>query len=405
MRRSTCFMLTALLGSSTLFAVAQNNLTLTHWWHVYGADGQKDAVYRYDAEYAKANNLKIEVSWIPGDYTSKLRAALAAGTAPDIFEYPAGTLEDFADGQLANLDDLFTPALKRDFSPTALQQMTRNGRIQAVKMHSDVAVVFYRKSLLKAAGLQPPKTFAELLAASKKLTQGNRKGLFVGNNGVGPLDQIMPWSAGVTFMQGNKITYNTPRTVKALQSLRELKNSGSLLVGAPADWYEINPFLQGQVAMQLCGAWAIGRAREALGDDFGIVPWPALDAQGKPATWDGGFVMMVNAKSKNLAAAKAYIKKVWLDSTAVPVDWNTKYEFHVPPRKSVATAANFDPSGPEAAAANVLNRYARQNPAAFAGSVADAYYNMVGKAVNGTGDIAALVKAAAAQSQQELARP
>ncbi len=44
-------------------------------------------------------------------------------------------------------------------------------------------LLVYRKSLLSAAGVQPPQTIDELLDAAKKLTTDRVKGLFVGNDG------------------------------------------------------------------------------------------------------------------------------------------------------------------------------------------------------------------------------
>ena len=41
--------------------------------------------------------------------------------------------------------------------------------------------MYYRKSMLDAAGLTVPKTWDEFAAAAKKLTSGNAKGAFFGN--------------------------------------------------------------------------------------------------------------------------------------------------------------------------------------------------------------------------------
>jgi multiple sugar transport system substrate-binding protein len=393
----------ALLLGVTLTALAQNT-TLTHWWHPYGAPGQKQAVYKYSEDYSKASGVPVEVTWVPTDYGTKLNAALAAGTGPDVFEDWITTIPSYArNGHAAPLDDLFTPAMKADYNARAIEQVTYNGKIYGVKIHSDLSLVYYRKSQFKAAGLKPPKTFAELLAAAKKLTTATRKGIYVGNNGIGALADLMPASAGnFDFVKNNKVAFNSPRTIQALTALRQLNREKVLLIGAPAEWWEIDPFLNEQVAMQFSGGWAITKARKAFGDDFGVFPWPALDARGTPASFDGGFALMINSKSKNIDAAKKYIKKVWLDSTEVPVDWNTKYEFHVPPRKSVAKAANFDPEGPEAVAVDVIEKYGMLMPDLWFGAISTPYYDAVGRIVKNDDPIAPQLKAAADQSTKEL---
>jgi multiple sugar transport system substrate-binding protein len=96
---------------------------------------------------------------------------------------------------------------------------------------------------------------------------------------------------------------------------------------------------------------------KALGDDWGIFPWPGLDAQSKPATTFGGWAEMVWAKSKNLDAAKQYVKYLWVDNSDVQIDWNVGYGFHVPPRASTVAKADKLKTGPAADAVQILNNY------------------------------------------------
>ncbi len=47
----------------------------------------------------------------------------------------------------------------------------------------DPQVIYYRKSLLDKAGIKPPETIDDLIAAAKELTTNKVKGIFVGNDG------------------------------------------------------------------------------------------------------------------------------------------------------------------------------------------------------------------------------
>jgi multiple sugar transport system substrate-binding protein len=51
--------------------------------------------------------------------------------------------------------------------------------------------------------------------------------------------------------------------------------------------------------------------RAQIGEDFGVLPWPALDAEGRPATFWGGWSEMVNPKgeNKNVAEAKKLLAR------------------------------------------------------------------------------------------------
>ena len=61
--------------------------------------------------------------------------------------------------------------------------MTYDGHLWAVPQMIDMHVLVYRKSLLEDAGIEPPATMDELIAAAAALTTGDMKGLFVGNDG------------------------------------------------------------------------------------------------------------------------------------------------------------------------------------------------------------------------------
>lgn len=79
--------------------------------------------------------------------------------------------------------------------------------------------------------------------------------------------------------------------------------------------------------------------QQALGDDIGIFPFPKVGSAGKESVYNGGWSMFVNAKSKNVEAAKEYVKWLWIDQKEYQEDWATSYGFHIPPRTSLAETA------------------------------------------------------------------
>ena len=100
-----------------------------------------------------------------------------------MFEYGNGPTIDMIHGkQVVDLTDVLGDA-KSDFTPALLERMTYQGKLYAVPQVIDMQLLVYRKSLLEKAGVQPPQTIDELLAAAKTLTTGNVKGLFLGNDG------------------------------------------------------------------------------------------------------------------------------------------------------------------------------------------------------------------------------
>jgi multiple sugar transport system substrate-binding protein len=380
-------------------------VTLTQWYHQYGEKGTEDAVLRYAREYSGLHkDIAVQVVWVPGDYGTKLATALLTPGGPDIFEGQL-TLPMVGAGQVAPLDDLFTPALRADFNPKDLATNTVDGKLYALKMIDDLGLLYYRPSLLKAAGVEPPATMDDLIAATKRLNRGDVKGLFVGNDGgISSLMSLMPWSAGTDFLVDNKIVFDNPRAALAYDKLRELNDTKALLIGAPTDWWDPSALVSGLAAMQWTGLWAYPAIRKALGDDVGALPWPALDAQGSPVTFSGGWSQMVNAQNANVSEAKKYIRWLWLENTRDQLDWCLSYGFHVPPRLSLAESAAPLRAPIPALAVKTLNDHGRFLPPVWNSAMGTALTDAVTNIVKQGRPAAPELATAAQKCERELSR-
>ena len=76
-----------------------------------------------------------------------------------------------AAGWLMNLTDRITPSEIAAFSPKDIDAGRYEGKLYRIPIRSDVGMLYYRKDLLAAAGLQPPTTFAETIAIARSLKQ------------------------------------------------------------------------------------------------------------------------------------------------------------------------------------------------------------------------------------------
>ena len=298
-------------------------------------------------------------------------------------------------GQVVALDDIIAD-VKSDYTEADIKSSTVNGKIYQVKMVDDMGVLYYRKSVLDKAGVKPPTTIDELIAASKALTTKDQKGLFIGNDaGVTPsfgggslLGQIL-WTVGSDYLTAdNKPGFTDPGGQAVLREDAGALRVKSILLGSPTDWWDPSSFTQGLAAMQWCGLWAMPGIQKAIGDDFGVVAWPAFSASvGKPSTFAGGWGAMVSAKSKDVEAAKAFVKWLWIDNTEAQEDFNLSYGFHIPPRKSLAAKAEKLQSGPAADALKIFNDYAVAANPAWTPKMNNAYADAATAIVRKGGDI------------------
>ncbi|WP_405750994.1 sugar ABC transporter substrate-binding protein [Streptomyces sp. NBC_01411] len=311
--------------------------TLQQWYHQYGEAGTEQAVRRYAAAYRKAT---VKIQWRPGNYDQQTAAALLTSSGPDVFEVNGPTLDQIQGGQVTDLTDLFD-GVKDDFNQAVLAPKTYGGKIWGVPQTVDTQLLYYRKSLLKDANVQPPRTLDELVDTAKALTDKKVKGLFLGNDGgAGVLGGTPLYAAGLSLVtEDGKAGFDDPAAARTLAKFHRLYTDKSLLLGAPADWSDPSAFVQGLTAMQWCGLWALPAVKKALGDDFGVLPFPKDGAAGKPSVPVGAYSSAVSARSKHRAEAKAFAKWLWIDRTAYQEDFALSYGFHIPARISLAKKA------------------------------------------------------------------
>ena len=361
-RRSIFRAAAGMAAAGTLAACGSNNgrggsggsgTQLTQYFHAYGEAGTEQALKRYAAAYKKAN---VNTNWITGNnFESALFAALLTAKAPDVFEFHP-QLQLVKSGQDADLTDIIDP-VKSDFNPADIKSHTVDGKIYGIRMIDDPQFFYYRKSMLEKAKVEVPTTLDELMEAAEKLTTGKVKGLYMGND-LHSIINPMIWSAGAdTLNEKNEIAYHTPGVIEGIKKMRQLFTSGNLLLGAPTESWDPSSLNQGLCAIQFCGMWAMPQIQEALGDDWGVFPFPKVGASGKQSVYNGGWSMFVNAKSKNVDAAKEYVKWLWIDQKKYQEDWATSYGFHIPPRTSLAQSATKLKSGNAAEGVKLFSEF------------------------------------------------
>jgi multiple sugar transport system substrate-binding protein len=374
---------------------------LQQWYHQYGEKGTQQAALKFAKAYKDA---AVTVQWVPGDYANKLSSGLLSSSAPDVFESQLN-IELIKTGQLAPLDDIFA-SVKDDFSDADVKLNTYEGKIYGIKMIDDPQMLYYRKSLFQKAGVQPPTTFDELIVAAKKLTNSKTKGVYFGSQNF-VYDHIAPYlaAAGTSVLSADhKSNLLTPQVIGAFTKLRELYTSGAVLQSAPTEWTDPSAFIQELVAIQWCGLWALPQIKTAFGDDFGVIAIPKIGDQGKQVVYNGGWSTFVNAKGKNVDAAKKFVKWLWIDQTQYQQEWSLDYGFHIPPRKSVAAKAAKLQTGQAADVVKLAGQFGIVDDIAFTPKMATAVSDAGNKIIRTGADPKAALGVADGIVQAELKR-
>lgn len=129
----------------------------------------------------------VEVRGIfTGNYdTTKIKAESAqkAGQPPALVIMSANFTTDLAlKEEILPMDELFKYGdqkagdfLVQDFWPAMHKNAQVMGTTYAIPFHNSTPILYYNKTLFDQAGIkQPPQTWAELLAAAKKLTDESK---------------------------------------------------------------------------------------------------------------------------------------------------------------------------------------------------------------------------------------
>lgn len=377
---------------------------LNQWYHEYGEPGVKEAVQKYAADYADAS---VKVTWNPGDYGKKLGSALLTKDAPDVFEVEqGGTLDMIQQGQIADLTDIVKP-VESQFNPAVMKRFQFNGKYHSIPQVVDMQLLYYRKSVLEKAGVQPPKTFAELTAAANKVATGDMGGFFAGNDGgVGVLGTLFIWASGLDQFDEarTKATFTQQQFYDALTAYRDFSKTKGLLQSASKEWYDGSPFANGETAMQWGGLWSMPDIQKALGDDFGVLPFPAIGAKGRVAVPFGAFGACVNAKGKNVEAAKKFVTWLWIDQEDKQVEFADAFGTHIPAKTALVQKASKLKEGPGADAAKFVSENGFTNDIMWTGPLGDAFGAAVTNVIKKNADPAQEFKKVETLAAAELKR-
>lgn len=401
---------------------AQGKSEITLWQQKF--TDQEDAWYKKAvAAYNKAQNkvvLKHQI--VPADtWDQKMKAAQAAGKAPDVYTLNYNKVPGFArTGQIQALDKLIAADKWSGLQESVLGSVEYKSQKYAYPMLVEPsAVLFYRKDLFAKAGLDPampPATWAELIEYGKKLTSKNVSGVVTAGVAVD-----MAWSTwGLQWNAAGHLPVSDdwsapqatdPKYKQLLQVYQTLYQQGIMPKQPLGPYADANPMGQGKAAMMVCGSWA---ASVLLSDypkmvpNIGAAALPSFDGDAtKPTATLGGWTLAVDAKSKKAQAAADFVSWLLAGDTTLLVDFfkTTKFSKYSP-RATVAGAVQNDP----AAAENIWSKTIEDKIVAFAKpepaydfAISLAFGKAIEKALQGK-DIDAALRDADAEIKSVIAK-
>ncbi len=277
--------------------------------------------------------LEIEVVGRPR-LRERIISAVAAGEAPDIVLIDLVWMAELAALQfffpLDELDPRWTGSYLDDLLPGVADGLLVDGHIYGVQADLNVTVLWYRKDLLEEEGLEPPRTWDELVAYASTLARAGTPRapkpysiVFCGGvrGGETTTYQLLPlfWSAGVELVEGKGPGLMGKGAERPLRFLHGLVHDHRL---APPDVISLpwdgprKRLARGEAAFAFGGAYekrgiqaAACLGKREFQERFGMVPIPA-PSDGTPAAATGGMVFAVTRQTRDREAALGILKEL-----------------------------------------------------------------------------------------------
>ncbi|OMF22888.1 hypothetical protein BK133_25200 [Paenibacillus sp. FSL H8-0548] len=295
----------------------------------------------YEAEH---ENIKIKVEFVTSDdYFSRTRllSSFASGQGPDIFFVSSATLERFVNANiLFPLTESFTPAIKNDFYPSALESVTVGSDIYAVPIETELLGLFYNMELFRKRGIKPPSTWQEMKEAAKQLTTSRVSGLTLETfEGVYLNFSWLPflWQTGSDLLteDGKGSALSGGASQEMYTFFKDMVNQGLLNMRPSRPVTDIGIIANGETAMQVSGTWNIRTLETEFADQpIGVVPLPIPEG-GSPVTIAGGWKLAANKQSEHAEEAAKFIMWALAGDPDIPLKWVNDVKFAYSPRKSV----------------------------------------------------------------------
>ncbi|MCS5497436.1 ABC transporter substrate-binding protein [Cnuibacter physcomitrellae] len=365
----------------------------------------------------------VDVTYVDwGDISTKLNAAFAAGTAPDIFGHgPAATADFVANGRILDLDDRVASLSQedRDDLAAALPGGQVDGAQYLMPLSLQGYLVMYDADAFRAAGLDPddpPSTWEDLKAAAEKLTQRDASGTITRSGFLTPSQAIARQQSFATFLfgqdgslvndEGTEATFDSDEGAAALDFFTSLytgddavsANLGEDYLNAPAAQ---QPLVQGTAAMTVQAPSMMQQIVDASpGRDLRVMPALSFEG-GEPAAFGGaGPGLMINADAPDADLAWSFIQFM------LSPDISTEYTQGTGTIPVRASAADSDYAKNSAIITMFLQEsshlHANPNVVGWV-QVRDALDKQLERGLNGVADSTSVLKDAADEADKILA--
>jgi arabinogalactan oligomer / maltooligosaccharide transport system substrate-binding protein len=289
------------------------------WWDTSDPKNEGPAFQKLVEQFnQKYPNVKINYQSVPfGEAQNKFKTAAQAKTgAPDILRAEVAWVPEFASlGYLYTLDGSELLADESDFLQTPMSSNKFDGKTYGVPQVTDALALMYNKDLLTKAGVEAPKTWAEVKTAAQAIKQKTgADGIYINSGGYFLLPFIYGEGGDLVDAQAKKILVNSQQNVAGVTIAQDLVKSGAAVKPSANDSYGtmMTLFKEKKVAMIINGPWEVNNIKSAptFGGlaNLGVAPVPAGSAKAGAPVGGHNYVIWSGMPEEKIEAAVAFVK-------------------------------------------------------------------------------------------------
>lgn len=319
---------------------------LGFWNGFTGGDGpvMRQLVEQFNSEHDNIQVNMVTMQW--ADYYQKVPAAIAAGQGPDVGIMHVDFLgTNAARGIIIPLDEVAESMglQESQFAASVWKAGVYNGKRYGIPLDTHPLGLYYNKSVMEQAGLdpdKPPQTRDEYMAALKELKGAGIQGSWIPT----ALFTAWQWFQSLLWQFGGALynedltraTVDSDAGVDALSWMVDVIKEGYSPANVGQDG-DVIAFQNGQNAFNWNGIWMINLFKTVPDLEWDVAPLPQIGTE--KAAWANSHNFVIYSQGEQNANK--------LQASKVFIDWVSQHSLkwagagQVPARTSVRESEGF----------------------------------------------------------------
>lgn len=324
-------------------------LTMWHQWVAEADPTTNSLKNNLKVWNEKHPDVKIEADGVTNEqYKTKIKTALAANEAPDLFYMWGGSfVQPYIDaGNILPIDQYLDDATKSKLIDGTLNSCMYKGKTYSIPMFTFIANLYCNTELFDKAKAKIPTTYDELLKAVKDLRAAGITPAVVGEKDRWPgmywfdiIAQRQAGNQGCLDAMSDTTKFNSDTFKPAAAKLQELVDAKAFNDNMLSMSFDemVSSFTQGKAAMMYQGAWvdvSIENKDAKTKGKVKAVTFPTFsDGKGTATEFYGGGIdsFYINANTKAPKEAAEFLKFIseaagkdgYLNGSGLPA-WKTE---------------------------------------------------------------------------------